>query len=117
MTYDYDPLKTTAGRLIDRFGKDAVLRKAGEATGDPWNPTPGADTDYAVRVVETNERVRDRSGTLTGQTLTTIYLGGDVEPAKADRLQLDGAWFEIDAVRPTQPGPVAVLWECDVIHG
>lgn len=116
MRYDYGPLKATAERLIHRFGMAATLETAGAATGDPWNPTPGAVTQTEVQVVQGFERLRDAAGTLVGRTLHTLTIStsAGVVPQKADRIQVDGQWVEIDEVRPVSPGGTDLLYEVDV---
>lgn len=119
MRFDYSRPRSTADRLLSRFGKTAVLEKPGEPSGPAWDPVPGEPTQHEITVLEFNERVRDRSGTLIGQSVTTLYVStsAGVAPEKADRVQVDGSWYEIDEARRLAPGPTVLMWEVDLVHG
>lgn len=49
-TFDYGKSANTAQRLIEKFGKDAVLVRTvpGEG-GQPWEPSPPVEARYAVK--------------------------------------------------------------------
>lgn len=123
--FNYGRMQATAERLIDRFGQSATLRRAGATTGDGWNPTPGAPTDTTLRVLDFNERVRDRDGTLIGETRRTLTVStsAGVVPTKKDTIAVgiaagdvvSGTVFEaIIEVRPLSPAGVDLLYEIDL---
>lgn len=122
MSFDYARANLTASRLIEAFGQTATLRKPGTTTGPAYDPTPGTPTFSAVTVVDLNERVRDRTGTLTGQTMRTLYIAADgVTVGKGDRIMLgsvstDAAFdgSEIMEVRTLAPGGTVVMYEADL---
>lgn len=120
----------------------AALIEAGEAVGDgelictlekpgtggpttPWDATSPTTPDrYNVTAMEDNQRIRDMSGTLTGETLRTLTISAvGAVPEKDDRLAVgvasgditaDTVWSEIIEVRPLAPAGEALLYECDL---
>lgn len=51
-TFDYGKSASTAQRLIEKFGKDAVLvRMVPGEGGTPWEPAPSVEAKYAVKFV------------------------------------------------------------------
>lgn len=107
-------------------GFPVTLRKEGDATGDPWNPTPGAPTYTTFYAVDDRREVRDASGTLIGETRRTLTVNATagVVPSDDDRVAVgitaaeadDGSpWLDIIAVRPLSPAGIAVLYEIDVV--
>lgn len=111
MTFNYGPLKSTAERLVDNFGRAATLRQVADS-GTAYAPTRTA-TDTTVRAVDLNLRIGDRAGTSTGQTRRTLYVStaAGVTPRKRDKIQVGGVWHEIDEVMPLEPGGVVLMWE------
>lgn len=89
-----------------------TLIKPGEPTGDPWNPIPGEPDTFDLLCLKQNERIRDRDGTLIGQTLTEIMVEAKpgVVPMKSDKILLDGVERDIREVIPTDPGGVALYF-------
>lgn len=122
MSFNYARANLTASRLIAGFGQAATLRKTGTPTGPAYDPTPGAATFHPVTVVDLDQRVRDRSGTLTGETMRTLYISAEnVSPDKGDRIMLgsvstDAAFdgSEIMEIRTLAPAGVAVMYEADM---
>jgi len=112
--FDYAKAKATAERLIAKFGQSATLRQY-TTSGDPWNPTL-APTDTTITAVDLNERVRDASGSLVGETVRTLIVStsAGVVPAKADKVVIGGSAHDIDEVRPLSPGGTALLYEVDL---
>lgn len=114
MTFNYARAATTATRLISRCGQSATLRRITNS-GTEWAPTQ-SETDTTITVVDLEREVRDASGTLTGQSMRTLYVStsANVTPAKGDKVVIGGVEHEIDAVRTLAPGGVNVMWECDL---
>ena len=84
----------------------------------PKNDPTVATTYHWFWSLRETSRVRDRDGTLTGQTFLTLTLSNDgagAAPSKKDRVQVDDRWYEIVEVRPLAPGGIPVLWDCDVL--
>lgn len=125
--FDYAEARTVATELITEFGAPAVLRKLGASTGPAYDPTPGAATFHQLTVVDLEQRLKDREGSLIGETTRTLYIAAEgVEPAKGDRVKLgaiaagmtDAAftgYLEIAEVRRLAPAGTLVLIEADLI--
>jgi len=114
VTFDYARSRATAERLIARFGTTATLHQI-TTSGDAWAPTT-TETDTTVRAVDLSQRLRDASGTLTGESLRTLYVStsAGVTPAKGDKITVGGIRHEIAEVRTLNPGGVAVMHEVDL---
>lgn len=124
---DYLQKRALAARLIAKFGASAVLRKAGASSGPAYDPTPGTATFYQITVVDLEHRLKDREGSLTGETTRTLYIAAEgIEPAKGDRVKLGAAAtgmtdasftgaFEIGEIRRLAPAGTLVMVEADLI--
>ncbi len=94
----------------------AVLRKAGTPGGTPSRPTPGTPTLHTISMLDDTVRLRDATGTLTGETERVISLAAiGVVPSKSDRIQIRGDWFEIETVTPLAPGGVDLMYELTLV--
>ena len=89
-----------------------TLIRPTEPTGDPWNQVPGTPETFTLLCLKQNERIRDRDGTLIGQTLTELMVEAKpgVMPLKSDKVLLDGVERDIREVIPTDPGGVALYY-------
>ncbi|MBF9050642.1 hypothetical protein GTA62_14690 [Roseobacter sp. HKCCD9010] len=100
------------------------LIRPGTQTGPDYAPTFGPPTAHALTVIEDIERVRDRDGTLIGQSIRTLLVSTDAEfaPTKADAIWFgmpsdwtdDQVKHQIIEVRPLAPGGTVLLWEIDL---
>jgi len=112
---DYARSRATASRLIRRAGKPAVLVRPGEREGPEWDSTIGPETRHDITVVETSNRVRDASGIMVGQSLTTLLVASEgTEPRKTDSVEVNGDLHQIMDVRPLRPGSLVLMWEIDL---
>lgn len=132
MAFDYTKPRTTADRLIGKFGATMALRRPGVATGPGYNPTLGAPTFHTIVAVDLNEKRLDAKGTMVIATTRTLLVRTKegVVPAKGDRVKVDGAaaflssgsksdttfgpGIEVVEVRPLAPGGANVLFEVDL---
>lgn len=132
MSFDYARSQATAARLLARFGQRVVLRKRGARIGgSASNPTFDDPAYWNMTAVDTEERARDRDGTLIGQSLRTLYVAvrdDMVAPEKGDAVLIapgneavvaegepfTGAAHAVLEVRRVAPGGTVVLWECDL---
>lgn len=112
MTFDYARSRATAERLIDRFGKDALIRVPGENMGTDYNPIIGLPTDHAVRLVD-NGTVTEADGAtlITRRKMLVSTAGLSIVPHQDHSLVVDGVEHGISEVRPLAPGPMVVLFE------
>ena len=113
--FDYAGLRASVAEpLIKDFGKDGVLKIPVTATGNkPWGRDTGDPIEIAAIVVQTRFTFHERSNTLV-QNDDTKYLvsteGMSVDPALADRLEVDGTTYRIVEIKPLRPGPLTMLW-------
>lgn len=100
----------TATRLIDRYGKPAVLVRE-ERTGPPHAPvvTP---VEHPVTLVETGYSLTNRDSTLVqaGDKMGLISTGG-TPPALDDKLRIDGSRYSFVDLQPLNPGGLVLLYE------
>lgn len=111
--FDYSNLESTAKRLIDRFGRDAVLIKKGTpADGATLYDAPPADTESDIILCETRFSLMNRDGTLikNGDKRWLISTEG-LAPELEDKVQLDGTKYELINVDPLNPGGTVLLYE------
>lgn len=121
--FNYGRSRATAERLIARFGQPATLRKVAN-TGTSYAPTQ-TPTDTTITVLDLKQRVRDASGTLTGQTMRTLLVStaAGVAPEKRDAVAIGISeadvigttpFLEISEVRPLSPGGTTLMYEADI---
>lgn len=107
--YDYGRLRSTAGRLVPRFGAEAVLRR--------WNSGRSEDDEWPTHVVLSDYSDRQIDGTLVLMGDFLAYVAAsDVaqEPQSGDRLFWGDRERTIVRVRTTKPGSTALLYECQM---
>lgn len=110
-----------AERLIRENGRDATLIAPGAATGDPWNPQPGAPVETPVKIVELSmggqvrfiESLRPNTLIQQGDKIVMVSTETGGVPAVGRQLRdgLDSAQYQIVAVSPMSPGSVVVFWK------
>lgn len=107
--YDYSRLRGTAGRLVTRFGDDAVLRRFDKAAGQ--------DQEWPTRIVLGDYSDRQIDGTLVLMGDFIAYIAAseiDQEPKSGDRLFWGGRERTVVRVKQTKPGSTAILYECQM---
>lgn len=114
--FDYAGIRDTVVQpLMADFGKqtDGILKIPGTPTGPAYNPTPGEDTEQAVKVVEKEFTERDIPSS-TVQITDTLFLmspeGVTVEPALGHRLEVEGETYQVVWVKRLRPGSVTMLY-------
>jgi len=122
--FDYSRSVETANRLLERFGKQMVLRKAGLSAGSAYEPTRMAPTFHSVVGVETETVIRGLDGLARKVRSWYIRVQEGVVPQADDQLMISGvtsfltnprdALFSGDVivgdVHPLQPGDTVVLY-------
>ncbi|UXA66013.1 hypothetical protein [Xanthomonas prunicola] len=113
MSAFYDRLQATATRLINRYGFDAQLQRAGAPTGPPHNPQPGPATRHDCKVVELEYSLTNRDATLVlkGDKLGLISTAIDTVPTLSDRIVLGNDLFTFIDLQPLSPGGQVLLYE------
>lgn len=115
MSFNYARAAATAQRLIARFGTTATLHPQ-VTTGPAHRPTVTEGDPVSITVVDLDREIRDASGTLTGQSIRTLYVStsAGVTPTKSDKVTIDGVKHEIAEVRTLNPGGTTVMHEVDL---
>lgn len=101
-----------------------TLRKTSGGPDTPWAAGSATETDSDITILDFNERQRDQSGTLIGETMRTLYVTAKgATPEKGDQIAVgiamadvlvDTVFHEIGEVRPLSPGGVDLMFECDL---
>lgn len=133
MAVNWDEIATDVSAALASVGStDAgfpiTLRKRTTTGGAPWDSS-GASEGYSYTTfhgIDSVQDVRDRIGTLIGQTrrtLTVNAIAGTV-PTDDDEVAVgvtaeqaeagEGVWLEILEIRPLAPAGVTLLYAIDV---
>lgn len=111
MTYDYGPLRRTADRLIARFGVAAILHKPGGLDETTYPPVQLPGTSEACIVVRDTYSAAERGGTLIEEGDVKLVIAVTaIPPTTADRLEVQGITYHLQAVEPIHPGPDVLLY-------
>ncbi len=125
-SFDYAKSVATADRLIRKFGQTGAIRRT-VMGGDPWDPEP-VETDYPCILVVVEYTLRERESSLIEMNDKRVLISVEGlnlpalpdEPKSenvvtvADKVVVDGAAHEIKRVDPLKPGPVVVMFNCQV---
>lgn len=126
VSFNYAKSAATADRLIKKFGQTGAIRRT-VMGGDPWDPEP-VETDYPCTFVVTEFSLRERESTLiemndkrvlvSVEGLNLPALPDDPKSENvitvADKVVVDATAYEIKRVDPLKPGPVVVMFDCQV---
>lgn len=114
-TFDYSRPLATANRMIERYGQLGAIRRAGAPSGDPFDPTPGADVDHAARFVMIDFSAHEVDGTRIFATDKKALVSPGsltIEPATTDHLvEADGTvWNIVPPVQTLRPAETTLLY-------
>ena len=115
--FDYSRLRSTANRLIGRFGpiSPAIFLEPTSGSGDAFNQTEGAPTQHPVDVVVLNYDRKEIDGAriLATDKKVLIAVGdGSLTPSSTWSLSIGGIVYQLAApLSPLQPGDTVLLWE------
>jgi hypothetical protein len=112
--FDYPRVRSTADRLVGRFGQPVTIKRPGAATGPAHNPTIAAPVSYSATAVVTVFSKREVDGERVRVTDKRVMVGaGDlnITPETSDTITIGGVEHAIISVTPTSPGGVAVIYE------
>ncbi|MBB5573304.1 MULTISPECIES: hypothetical protein [Rhizobium] len=113
--FDYAKTRTTAERLIAKFGQQALLRRITNSGAD-YDPFQTSQ-DFACVLVDLDYTQAHISNTLIQRGDRMIYLstaGLSIAPMLEDRLLIAGVEHAIFDVLPLSPGGITVLWQLQV---
>ncbi|MEY9719766.1 hypothetical protein ABIA22_002256 [Sinorhizobium fredii] len=111
-SFDYVRARSTAERLIARFGQAGLLVRF-TASGPSYDPTL-TPTPYACTLVDLDVDEELIDGTLILRGDRTVYLstaGLTIVPALSDKIMIGGAEHVIIDVQPLQPGGTVIFWQ------
>ncbi len=116
MSVDYQGIADEVSAAIAEVGFTAILRKETGGAATPWDTGTPAVTDTEITVIDDGIRDRYIAGTLTTRKtrVLTVAVANGVIPAKADRVQVRGVFFEIEEVMPLAPGGVDLLYDVEL---
>lgn len=108
---------TEAGIATGGAGLYATITRPGPTTGPEWAPVAGTPEAYQVAVVDTNIKLRDANGILTGQITRALLIeAGIVVPVKGDTITVRGVEHVIDEVQTTAPGGVDLMYRVTLVR-
>lgn len=116
MTYDYGRAKSTADRLLEKFGQLGKVRRTGAPTGPAYDPTPGVDVDHDAFMAVLDFDTSEIDGTRVLATDKYVLLAvGNLPIALAldDKLvEADGTVYRIiPPLKPLSPAGTVVMYE------
>jgi hypothetical protein len=97
-------------------GEGVYLAKLTQVTGaavNPWDSPSGTtvETELAVMVSDYAQSLIDGTLIRQGDKRVMVEATGP-EPTQADKLEIDGAVYQIVNVMPLKPSGVALYYEC-----
>jgi len=109
MSFDYTRLKSTADRLVARFGKAAALVSF-ETSGPDFDPTVTEST-ADITLVELSYSLTNRNESLVQSGDKLFLIQADAAPALDNKIRLDSVDYAMVDVQPLSPGPLVLLYE------
>ncbi|MGV1789181.1 hypothetical protein [Rhizobium sp. A37_96] len=113
--FDYDRTRTTAERLIAKFGQKASLRRIA-SSGPDYDPVQTSE-DFACSLVDLDQSQAHIAETLIQRGDRMVYLsteGLSITPTLADKMLIGSAEHAIVDVQPLSPGGTVVFWQLQV---
>jgi hypothetical protein len=119
MAKDYNKSAATAQRLIKKFGVDASFRRI-EGTVDPTKPWEGeTETEVGYETIAcliplsaTDIKLMPDGTSLdTAQRCLMEAVELSQEPTLADRVLINGEYWQIINISPLKPATVNVFWD------
>jgi hypothetical protein len=111
-TFNYARARSTAQRLIARFGQAVTLRRTVDS-GTAWDPVQVIQ-DYAITVAVLTYRKDLVDGSRIRATDKQVFAsteGVTVTPTVGDELIIAGLSHSIEAIAPLSPAGTVVFWE------
>jgi hypothetical protein len=107
-------MTATATRLIKRFGQEAILRKPGPTSGDPWSPTSSAPIDNNVIIAVTQYTADEHNSAAISSSDLRVFMTADVAPSNADGLIIENVSYSIKSINTLGPDGVVICYELQV---
>jgi len=111
--FDYNRMKSTAYRLIDRFGQSLDFTRETGETYDPSTGTTSSTTEtYSADVVWGDYNKNEIDDTLVKQGDARLVVAGEVKVD--DRVTFNNKEWRVIDVSPLTPGGVELYTEAQV---
>jgi hypothetical protein len=119
MSFNYASAKSTAERLIAKFGGPMTLKRKVTLPSEAWAPQTSY-TDVPIVGVQIEPDANAVKGGLVdadSRRVLTTLLTGAAPITEDDKIEISGEVFTIVAPRPLQPNPssVIVLYDMHVV--
>ncbi|MBB3381793.1 MULTISPECIES: hypothetical protein [unclassified Rhizobium] len=115
VAFDYDKVRSTAERLIAKFGQKGSLRRIASA-GPDYDPVQTSE-DFACSFVDLDQSQVHVADMLIQRGDRMIYLsteGLSITPTLADKVLIGGIEHAIVDIQPLSPGGTVVFWQLQV---
>lgn len=111
MNYTAEQLEVKRHLIQDKQG-DVKYISQGALTGDEWNPTIGAGTNYDLSAVVTgvSKKYIDGSLVLASDEMVTCAVF-DVEPNASGKVSIDSKNYEIVRIIRTPSAGTVLAWK------
>jgi len=122
-SFNYAPLASTSGRLLQEFGRQVKLRRKGIANYDPTTSkdvSGSTPTEVSVYMAffDFGEGVREERGNLVEVGDKRALMDPKVEPKSEDQVvDKDGTVWSIVSIGKVAPGLTTVLYRLHLRHG
>ncbi|SOC45758.1 hypothetical protein SAMN05892877_117147 [Rhizobium subbaraonis] len=110
--FDYARARSTAERLIAKFGQVGAIRRM-TASGPSYDPTL-TPVDYPCTLVDLDIDERTIDGTLIMRGDRMVYLstaGLGIVPELSDKVMIGDVEHAVVSVQPLQPAGTVVMWQ------
>lgn len=113
--FDYDKARSTAERLIAKFGQKGSVRRITNS-GPDYDPVQTSE-DFACSFVDLDRSQAHVTDTLIQRGDRMIYLsteGLSITPTLADKVLIGGIEHAIVDIQLLSPGGTVVFWQLQV---
>jgi hypothetical protein len=113
-TFDYARARSTAERLIARFGQSGTIRRYTPVGGESYDPEAFIPDDFACTLVDLDYDERQIDGTLIMRGDRMVYMstaGLTIRPELSDKIVIAGTEHAIKNIMPLSPGGVDVMFQ------
>lgn len=114
----YDSAIALAKRLIDKFGRDAFIRRTTDGApldpAKPWEPGAPTTANHAVRAVFLNRKRETVEGSTVVKDVCDCLVAASglaIAPGTKDHVLEDALVWEIVDAQPLKPAGDAVMYE------
>ena len=113
--FDYGKTRTTAERLIAKFGQRGSLRRVVNS-GPDYDPVQTSE-DFLCSLVDLDQSQVHVADTLVQRGDRMVYLsteGLSITPTLSDKVLIGGVEHALVDLQPLSPGGTVVFWQLQV---